>query len=367
MSDRDSQEEEMSGIVEAAESLRFEEAEQTDASSETCVEEHQVKEARSAPEVDVSQPEDAVDDPESRGKQVREYKDLTEDFHAARAANPIYDGSTISTSAANKMSKDASEPLGKWRCCKCGGGCELYEDHDGEHLVGAVTCVCPHRSCENCALSGRLKPYKPVQEPIPVQLPDDKPKQVQFGVFCGDCGLSWRAQTVKDTVRQKVSAVPKTLVKAGGQPLEKLRHSKSLANLLGEPNTKPPLSKMKSNANLRAKSDEMEKEHGKQVKGVMVYFSGFDCTCGHTLDSSALCFQIVEQEEATAVPPAAVPTEVVHHEPSFTASREDRIRGIGNAVLKIRRGGTTVYHPNPLASNPVSAEDLEWLMSLPQE
>ncbi|KAH7073012.1 hypothetical protein BKA63DRAFT_392707, partial [Paraphoma chrysanthemicola] len=274
---------------------------------------------------------------------VREYKGLGEDFHAARNANPIYDGNTISTAIAGKPPQHTSEPLGRWRCCKCGGGCELYEHDDSDNLVGAVTCVCPHRSCENCTLTGRIKTYKPVQEPIPVQLADDKPKQVQFGVLCNNCGLSWRAQTVKDTVRQKVSAVPKTIAKASSQPLEKLRHTKSL---------------MKSNANLRAKSDEMEKEHGKQVKSVMVYFGGFNCTCGHTLDSSALCFQIVEADEATAATvvttaSTATPPPVVEPQPSFTASPEDRIRGIGNSVLKIRRGGKIIYHPNPLASNPV--------------
>ncbi|KAH7077300.1 hypothetical protein FB567DRAFT_400486, partial [Paraphoma chrysanthemicola] len=269
---------------------------------------------------------------------------------------------TISTTSAGKSPQHASEPLGKWCCCKCGGGCELYEHDEGDNLVGAVACNCPHRSCENCTLTGRIKPYKPVQEPIPVQLPDDKPKLVQFGVLCNNCGLSWRAQTVKDTVRQKVSAVPKTIAKASGQPLEKLRHTKSLVNLLGEPTPKPAtsgLSKMKSNATLRAKSDEMEKEHGKQVKSVMVYFSGFDCTCGHTLDASALCFQIVEADEASAASvitttaTTAAPPAVVEPESSFTASPEDRIRGIGNSVLKIWRGGKTIYHPNPLASNPV--------------
>ncbi|KAF2033771.1 hypothetical protein EK21DRAFT_57853 [Setomelanomma holmii] len=264
----------------------------------------------------------------------------------------------MTTKSANKAPKLATEHLGNWRCCKCNNGCELYSHDDSENLVGTLTCVCPHRSCDNCTLTGRLKPYKPVEEPIPVQLPASSPKQVQFGVFCSACGLSWRAQTVKDTVRQKVSAVPKTLAKAGGQPLEKLRQSKSLANLLGEPNNKPSVSRMKSNANLRAKSDEMEKEHGKQVKGVMVYFSGFACTCGHILDAADLCFQIADQEEGTARTP-----ELLYPEASFTASTQDRIKGIGNAVFKIQRDGKTIRHPNPLCGNPVTAEDLAWLNS----
>lgn len=272
---------------------------------------------------------------------VREYADLSPSFYASRLANPIYNGKTITTTAKPRTPvPPAPESIGQWRCCKCNHAQDLYHHDKGEHLVSILNCICPHRSCENCHLTGYIKLYKPVQEPIPVQLDDSK---VKFGVFCGTCGLSWRAQTVKNGVLDKISAVPKEMVKLG------VKGSRSMHNLRdGESG-----GLTKSIHNLRALSNEMEKEHGKQANSVMVYFSGITCTCGNVLDANSLCFQIVEA--ATTVKKEEVEQEhvVVKKDPTFTATSEDRAKGIGKSTLTLDvRGRGRIRHANPLMSNP---------------
>jgi len=220
-----------------------------------------------------------------------------------------------------------------------------------------VNCDCPHRSCEDCTLIGGIKAYKPVYEPFPIQL-NDKDKRVLFGIFCGDCGSSWQARItgyMQDTVRQKISAVPKNLAKHGAHPLAKLRSSRSMNNLLGQPSPKAPALKAnKSTLNLRALSNEMEKEYGKQASSVMVKFSGITCTCGCILDTSALCFQIVDQPKKKVVePPIAVGKQA-----AFTATPEDKARGIETRTITLRYGGNRIRHANPLRSAPVTEDEL---------
>jgi hypothetical protein len=277
---------------------------------------------------------------------VRQYEDLGSDFYASRAAKPVYDGKAIANSGAGASSSTTLEPVGQWHCCKCDYVQDLFKHDQGDHLVTVLYCTCPHRSCDNCSLTGDIKLYKPVQEPIPVQLSDDEQKQVLFGVFCGNCGLSWRAQEIKNSVIDKISAVPKDLAKLGAAPLDKLRSSRSMHNLRGEASG----SATKSTLNLRALSNEMEKEHGKQANHVLVKFSGIQCSCGNTLGTSSLCCQIVESKEEKA--PVQEPV-VVKKEPTFTATPEDRAKGIGKSTLTVEVKGKRVRHANPLMSNPV--------------
>jgi hypothetical protein len=206
-------------------------------------------------------------------------------------------------------------------------------------------------------LSGNIKAYKPPHEPFPVQL-DDKHKRILFGVVCGDCGSSWQAQSVgylQNSVREKIAAVPKTLAKHGQHPLEKLRSSRSMSNLFGEPAPKAPsINVNKSTLNLRALSEEMEKEHGKQANSVMVKFSGIECTCGCILDSSALCFQIIDQPVREVVEAPAV----VSKQATFSATPEDKAQGIETPTITLHPRGVRIRHANPLRSAPVTEEEV---------
>lgn len=285
----------------------------------------------------------------------------------------------------NRKSKAAAMSIGLWRCCKCGKAHNLYPQEQGQNLIKALECDCPHRSCEDCALTGDIKPFKPVQEPIPVQL-SDVDKRILFGIFCGDCGSSWQAAPVSDVVgsrtkRQKISAVPKNLVQHTAHPLDKLRVSRSMANLRGDPTPKAHSPKaFKSTYNLRVLSDEMEKEHGKQANSVMVMFSGIVCTCGRTLTTCDLCFQIVEQPKQLEQHEQSEQSERLEHdaeepdviareelklrkEPTFSATAEDIAKGIYEPTLTLIVKDRTIHHPNPLKSNPVTKDDLVWVIN----
>jgi hypothetical protein len=311
---------------------------------------HEREALRLGLELDFSRPDPLL----ASADMVRAYKDLSSDFYTTRDAGPIYDGSAVNSGSTATSPQNQPEPIGTWRCCKCDGKQELYQYDQDQHLVSILNCACPHKSCENCTLTGDIKLYQPVQEPIPVQLSDDAHKQVNFGVFCSNCGLSWRAQIVKDTLVQKISAVPKDLAKRTAHPLEKLRDARSMSNLRSELSTKTSSIPTKSTLNLRQLSNEMEKEHGKQANSAMVKFSGIQCSCGDIVDASSLCFQIVEPTKKKEV---VAPEPAVVVEPSFTATLEDQAKGIGRSTLTLK--DRRVRHANPLMSNPVTKEDLE--------
>jgi hypothetical protein len=313
---------------------------------------HEREALRLGLELDLSRPDLLL----ASSDMVRVYKDLGSDFYTTRDAGTIYDGSAVNSGSTNTP-QDQPEPIGTWRCCKCDDTQELYQYDQDQHLVSILNCACPHKSCENCTLAGSIKLYQPVQEPIPVQLSDDSHKHVNFGVFCSNCGLSWRAQIVKDTTLvQKISAVPKDLAKRSAHPLEKLRDARSMSNLRGELSNKVSSIPTKSSTlNLRQLSNEMEKEHGKQANSVMVKFSGIQCSCGGVVDAASLCFQIVEPTKKDEIDVA----EPVVVEPSFTATREDQAKGIGRSTLTLMDG--RIRHANPVMSNPVMAEDSEMM------
>jgi hypothetical protein len=256
---------------------------------------------------------------------VREYKDVHEGYYASRAARPIYDGTAV-TQKVDTSSPPTREPIGQWHCCKCDNKHDVYQHDQGEHIIKFLSCICSHFSCEGCNLTGSIKMYKPLLEPIPVPMSDDSEK-ILFGTVCGNCGLSWRAQPVRAFVKDKLTAVQKDLAK--------LRHAKSGLGMRGESSG----STSSSNLNLRTLSSEMEKEFGKQASSALVKFSGIVCTCGSTINNSVLCFQVVE--------------EVAAPQPSFTATAEDRAQGIGKATLTLGSKGKRVRQANPLMSNPV--------------
>jgi hypothetical protein len=176
---------------------------------------------------------------------------------------------------------EAPKPGGKWRCCKCKRGHEIFSFAQGQHPVSVLSCVCTHRSCSKCTLEGLVKQFVSMSEPEVVPLSEDRNKTIRFGVFCEGCGLSWRAEKVQDEVKKtaltsallRVSAIPGLLTKRGGvHPLERLRPSRSMNNLDDHSELRPhtaSLTASKSVLNLRALSNEMQKEHGEQVRTPM--------------------------------------------------------------------------------------------------
>lgn len=261
---------------------------------------------------------------------VRQYTDVPASYYAAKRDRPIYSGASISS--AKSPATSAPKAIGQWWCCLCNHVQDLYLHDDGEHLVSILLCACPHRSCENCSLYGSIKLYTPVHEPFAVQL-SEADEKVKFGVFCSDCGLSWRAQRVKaaPTVREKISAVGAAV-----------KGAKSMHNLRGD-----SASLARSSANLRQLSNEMEKEHGKQADSCLVFFSGIKCTCGNVLGTSCLGFQLVEEAEEEE-------ENMVKEAPTFASTPEDRAKGIGKEILTLLADtDSRVRHPNPLMGNPV--------------
>lgn len=250
------------------------------------------------------------------------------------------------------------QPIGKWRCCKCERGHDIYNFTKGAHPVSILNCVCTHRSCVNCTLDGLIKRFEPMNEVEVVQLSEDGLKQVRFGVFCDACGLSWRAQEVEEeqsrkSPLQRISALPKRLKKRGPHPLEKLRYSQSMSNLSCPRSLRHPFPVSKSTLNLRELSNEMEKGHGKQAEFATVKFTGIQCTCGFLTEVRCLCFQVVDPprdyHEATFVKLVA-DRKVA----AFTSTLEDQARGHDTPMLKLKGGP----HANPLMSNPIKKEDL---------
>ncbi|CAA9962340.1 hypothetical protein PTMSG1_05716 [Pyrenophora teres f. maculata] len=281
--------------------------------------------------------------------------------HARDGAAVLPTVPTIKFTDSEREPKEKEEPCGKWRCCKCHRGQELVSYTKGEHPVSVLECACVHRSCTKCTLEGLIKSFVPMSEPEVVTLSEDSNKIIRFGVFCDGCGLSWRAREVHDDASTKaavksallrVSALPRRLTKRGPHALERLRPSQSMSNLHAQPRTTALLTVSKSVLNLRALSNEMEKEYGRQAETVFVTFAGIKCDCGMVTDASSLCFQIVDPpEDFYKAQFAKLMAERKVAPPSFGTTPEDQARGHGTPTLSLKGG--RVRHPNPLRSNPV--------------
>ncbi|KAJ6193438.1 hypothetical protein J3E72DRAFT_398527 [Bipolaris maydis] len=238
-----------------------------------------------------------------------------------------------------------SSPIGKWRCCKCGSSHDIYS-----HPINVLSCDCMHGSCSKCLIK---------QFPEVVHLSEDMNKAVRFGVFCDGCGQSWRAQEVHEDAHKKtavkaaltrISAIPRRLNKRDAYPLKNMRASRSMDHLLYPRTPCMPMAASKSVLNLRALSNEMQKEYGEQAELVSVRFTGIKCDCGMTTDSNSLCFQIVD-------PPKDfyrvqfMKQMAGRRVAGFGTTPEDKARGHGTPSLVLRG---YMRHPNPLMSNPVS-------------
>jgi hypothetical protein len=209
-------------------------------------------------------------------------------------------------------------------------------------------------------LEGLVRQFVPMNEPEVVPLSEDRTKAIRFGVFCDGCGLSWRAEVVRDQEKtkrlmksafQRIYAVPRHIKKRSPHPLERIRTSRSMNSLnsLALPRSDMPLTASKSALGLRALSNEMEKEHGEQAKLVSVRFTGIKCSCSMATDATSLCFQVVDPpKDFHTVQFAKQMAE--RNVAGFGSTLADKERGHGTPTLTVKNG---VRHPNPLMSNPV--------------
>ncbi|KAF2630873.1 hypothetical protein BU25DRAFT_446449 [Macroventuria anomochaeta] len=257
---------------------------------------------------------------------------------------------------------NAITPIGKWRCCECQRGHDIYRFDATEHLISILNCLCKHRSCKSCAFQGNVKRFAPIDDvagvaSVPVAQGDGK--NHRFGVVCRTCGLSWRAETVKKpkrhgSLRRRLSILPKKV-----NPLHKLRHTRSMIHLglsrdhvpeESRPGT--ALSTSRSVFNLRSASDPQAKgaKPEEQAQGAEVRFYGIECTCGSVTDSSSICFQVVDVPK---VGDGMVHKKQKNVEATKAAEPKStpglRVKSHGTPVLHLKGGS----HPNPLLSNPV--------------
>ncbi|KAH8731440.1 hypothetical protein GQ44DRAFT_698751 [Phaeosphaeriaceae sp. PMI808] len=123
----------------------------------------------------------------------------------------------------------------------------LYELSHAQQIVSAARCLCLHKPCESCTLIGSIKLYKPVEDPFVVQLLTEEDNQIKFGIFCGNCGLSWRARAIK----------PFSM-------LRKLQSSVALRRQ-GQSSSEKTVFVDDSTANLQTMTREIEQDHGQQA------------------------------------------------------------------------------------------------------
>ena len=260
-----------------------------------------------------------------------------------------------------QINKDVP-PVGKWRCCECQRGHDIYRFDTGERLVSILSCLCKHRSCRGCTFHGNVRRFAPIDDVsgvASVPVARENGRNNRFGVVCRTCGLSWRAETVKtpkrgDYLRQRLSILPKKV-----NPLHKLRHTRSMVHLglsrehhAYESRPGTALSTSRSVFNLRSASDSQAKgtKPEEQAQGAEVRFYGIECICSTVTDSRSLCFQVVDVPE---VGDAVVSRKKMRVEAAEAAGPKPtsdlRAKGHDRPMLHMKGGS----HPNPLFSNPV--------------
>lgn len=249
--------------------------------------------------------------------------------HSSNEAPLLVHGSyLVRHSVEFLVNSELSLSIGKWRCCECRRGHDIYHLGAGEHLISTLSCVCAHRSCRRCNFHGSVRQFDPrddVAGVASVPVTSDDGKNNQFGVICRTCGLSWRAATVlkptgHTSLRRRLSILPKKL-----DLLQKLRHTESIhrGTSLGH----------------RYDGAHLPEE---QAPGAEVRFYGVGCTCGTFTDSTSLCFQLVSMVESEARAGGLTKR-------GRPGMPELRAKGHGTPTLHLKG----VSHPNPLCSNPV--------------
>ncbi|KAF2266283.1 hypothetical protein CC78DRAFT_578315 [Lojkania enalia] len=161
-----------------------------------------------------------------------------------------------------------SAAYGSWKCCYCHKN-NTIAVQGGVHPLGALSCTCTHKPCEECHLLGAATTFVPIIEQLPVPLSIDySVTGIPYGVICRDCGLSWQVIQI-----QSPSKVRSLLSRKRRLPhsISKLRKRTSL-KVIG----------MVDN------DGDMEIE----VKTACIRFSGLKCTCGRVSDWHTLGFRI---------------------------------------------------------------------------
>ncbi|KAJ4984462.1 hypothetical protein SVAN01_10014 [Stagonosporopsis vannaccii] len=250
---------------------------------------------------------------------------------------------------------------GKWRCCGCQRGHDIYRPGPDEHLISVLSCLCKHRSCRNCTFHGHIKRFAPIDDisgvaSIPVT--SDGGTTDRFGVVCHTCGLSWRTKTVQKTKTHVITRRRLSILSKKTSPFQRLRHPQSMlylglsqshrsdgARLPAGTSVSHPTMKLRSAVDSQNNGTKPEE----QAQGAEVRFHGIECTCGTVTDSTSLCFQLVDFSEAepevTANVRAGQFTEAATRcgMPELLTKRHD------TPSLHLKGGP----HPNPLFSNPV--------------
>ena len=243
-----------------------------------------------------------------------------------------------------------------WYCCACGDTHDLQSQAGGPHPIGRLGCECSHRPCQDCEFSGHVKIYCPVDEqPALVHVTGEEDGQINFGVICRGCGLSWRAQPVKKdisrmrSVLHKISVLPKKLKRS--HSLQKLRQvSASMINL-SRPEVS--LSKPRSFANLRSvsetkKDETLTKEVGGQANSAKVRFFGLFCACGRVTEAESVCFPITDVPWGTPEADLERKKVEIRKRVGSVSPPELQAKGHRDRLIHLKGG----EHPNPLLSSP---------------
>ncbi|KAF9692564.1 hypothetical protein EKO04_009437 [Ascochyta lentis] len=258
-------------------------------------------------------------------------------------------------------------PIGKWRCCECQRGHEIYRFEAGQHLISILNCLCKHRSCKSCTFQGNVKRFAPIDDAagvasIPVLEGDGR--TIRFGVICRTCGLSWRAKRIQEAkppglLRRKLYILPKKV-----KPLHKLRNTRSMIHLGFLPDSHTDVSRpgsasstSRSILTLGSASDTQAKDTKptEQAQGVFVRFYGIECTCGSITNASSICFQVVDTAEVNGDGASKGQTGVEVIETAESRyTPEMKAKGYGTPFLHLNGRS----HANPLRSNPVLQSDL---------
>lgn len=254
---------------------------------------------------------------------------------------------------------------GKWRCCGCQRGHDIYRLGAGEHLISTLSCLCKHRSCRSCAFQGTVKQFAPIDDvtgvaTIPVA--SDDGKNNQFGVVCRTCGLSWRAETVKKPKVHTLSRRRLSLLSMVNplQTIQQLRRSRSMLYLGLSQNhrpggARPPSGSLTSHSSMNLRSTSGLQTKGakpkpkEQAQGAEVSFHSIECTCGTVTDSTSLCFQLVNTHETDGKVTGDGQGGKAPKAARRCGTPDLRAKGYGTPTLHLKGGP----HPNPLRSNPV--------------
>ncbi|KAF2134211.1 hypothetical protein P153DRAFT_392817 [Dothidotthia symphoricarpi CBS 119687] len=266
--------------------------------------------------------------------------------HASSRSNRSPSDGTFSVlSSDNEDDCGGLASIGQWHCCKCGKRHELLRYYKGPHLVSILRCACPHKSCEDCTVSGQVQVFRPISDSAPIPFSDEEDKsykRLHYGVCCSACGLSWRVQKRK-VVHRRFSKMSISLHMP--HPLEKLRSTKSMINL-----SRPDY---EDSASRTTFFQRFFSKRG-QTLGAMVKFSGIKCTCGVVTDGSSLMFKVLDLPKAIDVAKPAGRDGEQTTQPQaldkLTTTPELQARGHWSPTIRLQGG----LHPNPLRSNLVN-------------